>query len=166
MDDSLRNCKFVFRKIRPDYGKFNHVGITLHRVSTSHPFILLSKSNSFAHKERLSFSGIENALIATPNDLSFLFREILGVCKRHSTQPRFVNIDPTLEAHNSFLNQGGMIFVANDINLSSMYPEATMIPLDNDSTFEIPIYIAFQTQDMEWPVDRLVDYLRRQFLKS
>ena len=102
------------------------------RICSYHPLLLVSSSHPFSRQEAVRASQLDGRDIALPVDLGFFYRYVVREFEVAGIKPRFHSVEFTPSKHLSFLEQGGIFFVTPDPAVLEMFPDARVLPLEDE----------------------------------
>lgn len=120
-------------------GEFNHAGIACHRVGKLHPCAVMSSTHPLAFRASLSMADLSGQLVAFPIDTYCASTNLVRICREHNSSPLFVDLAPTFESHQQFLNSGGIILMTNDKEHAALFEGTTALSFAAEARFFAPI---------------------------
>ena len=113
------------------------------RILSLKPVLAVSKNHPIAQKEGgVTLDQIASLEIGRPSDLRYCYPLLLSELKKRDADPTFVDLISEQD-HKDFVASGkGALFVTNDPEVTSIYPDAVFLPLDGVDA-RIPVHFVY-----------------------
>lgn len=119
-------------------GSWSHPDIDCVSIGTVTPGILMSENHPLAGKSTISLADIKDHPVATSHSMDTFNDSIVNVYRHRGIDVQFVELMSEREV-DTFLESGGLIFVAGISVLGSLHPNAEMRPIVAEDAVPIPI---------------------------
>lgn len=127
------------------------------------PRLALSSTNSLASHDSISLNDITGCRIAQPVDIKTCYATLVSRFDLSKMRrPNFDVIDPSLNEHIKFIQDGGLIFVGSCSPLIRKEYGITVRPLSQEDTFTLPVFLRFGSKSISAAAANLATFLRHQ----
>ncbi|MCL2806924.1 MAG: LysR family transcriptional regulator [Coriobacteriia bacterium] len=130
-------------------GRVDDLSLNSVKVFDLCPYIGVSKSNPLANKASMSVLDLAGVPIAAPEDMSYCFGAYGEKLREHGIQTEFTSLQPTLQAHQNFLDKGGAIFMSNAPRLLNEYNDLVMLSISPATSFSFPVHVVHRKSEQE-----------------
>lgn len=145
------------------FGKHEISGYSCTKLYTYDSQIVLSCNHHLANKMQIDISLLENERIAAPLDLAHVYPQAENCLGERGIFNSFSDIGVQLDEHQSFVNDGGMIFVAKRNELKEQLANIVVKELEPKGALSLPVCFIYKEIN---PYGKQLRALRNQLLRS
>ena len=107
-------------------------GLVCQLVHTHKAMVLVDQRDDLANGDVISAADLAGRKVAPPSNLRSFYRRMERVLSRSSAGFEFSQVEDDHGSYDTFLREGGVLFVAPDPELERSYPSTRLLVVDDD----------------------------------
>lgn len=120
--------------------------------------VAVSATHQLAGQAYASLKDLAKNMIALPQDLA-IYAMLKARIESGVSSLCFEKVAPGLHAHHAFLESGGGVLVAKNVDLPSEFADITILPLLPEERLSLPVYYAHLKNSDQSQISTLENYL-------